>query len=177
MANTSNETLAAALCGILLGICVLVSILGGMRWYRLRTKNSNSNILPMHVDEKLDSSSSDGRQSSTLTITTSVSSRRQSQSKAIYVTGGSKDQTSTPPQSPLPEIRITFPEEIDGSGKRQSGRCVVVRISEHGSEGFEPYDEQLPSYQLDANDRFQSLDLERIGGLKEKTINKTMAAV
>ncbi|KAL8947257.1 MAG: hypothetical protein Q9222_006443 [Ikaeria aurantiellina] len=75
---------------------------------------------------------------------------------------------SSAASSPVPEIRITFPEEEDESGKRKSGRVVIVKISETGGVGLEPYhDEHLPSYgQADA-ERFQSLDLDRIGGLKE----------
>ncbi|KAL8708159.1 MAG: hypothetical protein Q9220_006920 [cf. Caloplaca sp. 1 TL-2023] len=75
---------------------------------------------------------------------------------------------SSAPSSPVPEIRITFPEEEDESGKRKSGRVVIVKISEFGGVGLEPYhDEHLPSYgQADAQ-RFQSLDIDRIGGLKE----------
>ena len=81
------------------------------------------------------------------------------------------EQTSSPPTSPVPEIRITFPEEEDKSGKRKSGRCVVVRISEAGGLGLEPYNEEsLPPYQSSDSERFQSLDLERMGGLKEKEL-------
>jgi type II secretory pathway pseudopilin PulG len=74
---------------------------------------------------------------------------------------------SSPPTSPVPEIRITFPDEVDDAGKRQSGRVVVVRVGEH-SVGLEPVQDDLPAYQRDTSDRFDSLDLDRIGGLKEK---------
>lgn len=68
----------------------------------------------------------------------------------------------------MPEIRITFPEEEDEAGKSTSGRVVVVRISETGGMGLELYsDENLPAYQQSDAERFQSLDLDRIGGLKE----------
>ena len=78
------------------------------------------------------------------------------------------DHSDSPPASPVPEIRITFPEEEDKAGKRQS-RVVVVRISDKGDIGLEPYEEEpLPVYQQRENDGFKSLDLERIGGLKEK---------
>ncbi|MCJ1459740.1 hypothetical protein MMC28_010119 [Mycoblastus sanguinarius] len=80
------------------------------------------------------------------------------------------DESSQPssPSSPLPEIRITFPEEEEDGGKRKSGRVVVVRISEKGGLGLEPYnDDHLPAYEKSDAERFQSLDLERIGGLKE----------
>ncbi|KAL8750972.1 MAG: hypothetical protein Q9199_006731 [Rusavskia elegans] len=81
---------------------------------------------------------------------------------------------STAPSSPVPEIRITFPEEEDDSGKRKSGRVVVVRISEKGHVGLEPcHDEHLPPYGQDDAERFQSLDLDRIGGLKEVDIQAT----
>ena len=76
--------------------------------------------------------------------------------------------SEAPSNSSVPEIRITFPEEVDTLGKKQSGRVVVVRVGDH-SIGLEPLvDEKLPAYQKDEADRFQSLDLERIGGLKEK---------
>ncbi|KAF2786244.1 hypothetical protein K505DRAFT_330484 [Melanomma pulvis-pyrius CBS 109.77] len=77
--------------------------------------------------------------------------------------------SSSPPPSPVPEIRITFPDEVDESGRRQSGRVLVVRVGEH-NVGLEPLNEDdLPPYQRDASDRFDSLDLDRIGGLKEKS--------
>lgn len=78
------------------------------------------------------------------------------------------DAAASPPQSPIPEIRITFPEEEGAGGKRQSGRVVVVRISEQGGVGLEPYtEENLPPYQSSESGKFESLDLDRIGGLKE----------
>lgn len=163
MIAPNNETLAAVLCGILLGLCLLVATLAGMRWYRLRQRN---HLLPLYQHEKLEFSN-EGQvgQSGHIKISTLPS-------KTILVSHDSKQRTSREsngPQSPLPEIRITFPEEVDDAGKRLSGRCVVVRISEHGSEGYEPYNEK-------AGDRFTSLDLERIGGLQDKQMNKTMAA-
>lgn len=72
-----------------------------------------------------------------------------------------------PPTSPVPEIRITFPEDMDLAGRPQSGRIVVVHVGD-STVGYSPYDEKLPPYQQSESDRFQSLDLERIGGLKEK---------
>jgi hypothetical protein len=93
-------------------------------------------------------------------------------SGSIYVNSEKQtlvDNSSSPPPSPVPEIRITFPEE-DDAGKRKSERVVVVRISETGSVGMEPCtDDNLPPYRQTDVDRFHSLDLERIGGLKEKS--------
>jgi hypothetical protein len=79
------------------------------------------------------------------------------------------EDSSSLPDSPVPEIRITFPDEEDHCGKKKSGRVVIVRIGESGSVGMEPVSqEHLPPYQSNDGDRFQSLDLERMGGLKEK---------
>ena len=73
-----------------------------------------------------------------------------------------------PPGSPVPEIRVTFPDEVDQSGQKMSGRVVVVRITDSGSVGLEPLQqEQLPPYQQADSGRFQSLELDRIGGLRE----------
>jgi len=76
--------------------------------------------------------------------------------------------SSSPPTAAIPEIRITFPDEEGNSGKIQKDRVVVVHITDSGSVGMEPLtSEKLPPYQQEDADRFQSLDLERIGGLKE----------
>jgi hypothetical protein len=78
------------------------------------------------------------------------------------------ENSSCPPDSPVPEIRITFPDEEDLSGKKKNGRVVVVRIGDSGSVGMEPVSQDpLPPYESNEADRFQSLDLERMGGLKE----------
>ncbi|KAF2854917.1 hypothetical protein T440DRAFT_464246 [Plenodomus tracheiphilus IPT5] len=88
--------------------------------------------------------------------------------KSVVVYSEKEGLMATTPTSPVPEIRITFPDEVDEAGKPQSGRVVVVRVGEH-SVGLEPVNEdQLPPYQRDPSDRFDSLDLDRIGGLKEK---------
>ena len=101
-----------------------------------------------------------------LTITSALSAHRES----VFVLQEKETLMATstsPPPSPVPEIRITFPEELDHQGKRQSGRVVVIRVGEH-SVGLEPVNETLPAYQQYDSDRFHSLDLDRIGGLKEK---------
>lgn len=80
----------------------------------------------------------------------------------------------SPPHSPdnVPEIHITFPDEEDHqTGRRKSGRVVVVRLSEGpGSNvGLEPVsDEQLPAYEKESKSQFYSIDMNQIGGLKEK---------
>lgn len=76
----------------------------------------------------------------------------------------------SPPHSPdnVPEIRITFPDEKDDAGKTQNGRVVVVRMGET-SVGLEPVDDEpLPVYEKENKSQFYSIDMEKIGGLKEK---------
>lgn len=76
----------------------------------------------------------------------------------------------SPPHSPdnVPEIHITFPDEQDDQGRPKSGRVVVVRVGET-TVGLEPvHGEQLPAYEKESSTQFYSLDLDKIGGLKEK---------
>lgn len=80
------------------------------------------------------------------------------------------------PDSPVPEIRITFPDEHDDTGCKKEGRVVVVKIGDHGSVGMAPcMDEPAPPYHQAARERLKSLDLERIGGLREKGSAKNYA--
>lgn len=75
------------------------------------------------------------------------------------------------PLSPenVPEIRITFPEEEDKETGRRISRVMVVEVGEAGVGFVRPLKEEgLPPYQHGSEDRFASVDLERIGGLKEK---------
>jgi len=77
--------------------------------------------------------------------------------------------SGNPPTTAIPEIHITFPDDDEKSGGNQKGRVVVVHITDTGSVGMEPLSrDNLPPYQKEDADRFQSLDLERIGGLREK---------
>lgn len=70
----------------------------------------------------------------------------------------------------IPEIRITFPEEEDAQGRRKSGRVVIVQVGEAGVGYVRPVPEEtLPPYQK--LDGFSSVDLDKVGGLKE--INRT----
>jgi hypothetical protein len=80
------------------------------------------------------------------------------------------ENSDSPPPSPLPEIRITFPDEVDRNGRPrpQSGRVVVVRMGENNVYGLEPLNDPAPPYPQSDGQRMQSLDLNRMGGLKEK---------
>lgn len=72
------------------------------------------------------------------------------------------------PTSPVPEIRITFPEEEDRSGRRVSGTVVLVQSG--NSVAYRPVQDGLPpSYsQSNGNSTFQNVDLDTVGGLREK---------
>ncbi|RGP78124.1 hypothetical protein FLONG3_3766 [Fusarium longipes] len=78
---------------------------------------------------------------------------------------------NSPPYSPdnVPEIHITFPDEQDEQGRQQNGRVLVVRVGDNSAVGLEPMnDEQLPAYEKEAKGQFYSIDMDQIGGLKEK---------
>lgn len=78
---------------------------------------------------------------------------------------------NSPPDSPdnVPEIHITFPDEQDDAGHRKSGRVLIVRVGDNAAVGLEPVrEEQLPAYEKEAKGQFQSIDMDKIGGLKEK---------
>lgn len=84
--------------------------------------------------------------------------------------GGSMPSSSaSSPRSPVPEIRITFPDDVDGEGRELKGRVVVVRVGEKGGVGLEPVkdEEQLPKYERDGR-KWDDLDMDLMGGLKEK---------
>ena len=78
---------------------------------------------------------------------------------------------TSPPHSPdnVPEIHITFPDEHDDQGRRKSGRVVVVRVGD-ATVGMEPLHggEQLPAYEKESKTQFYAIDIDHIGGLKEK---------
>lgn len=156
---TMVSLLVSLLVLVLLGV-VLVGVLYFLRSMRRARKQAEAESqLPLYEKRQ-----SNHRR---LTITAMPYSKGR---ESVLVYQEKQDlmaNSSSPPPSPVPEIRITFPDEVDESGKRQSGRVVVVRVGEH-SVGLEPLQEELPPYQRDASDRFDSLDLDRMGGLKEK---------
>ncbi|KAN0077520.1 hypothetical protein V8E54_005824 [Elaphomyces granulatus] len=162
-----NPTAVNLLISLLVLVFVGILLVGGLLVLRHRRRMRNRSELPLHNQQCSGSSKNRHR----LTITASQNGKTES----VYVYNEKRNLLETscsPPPSPVPEIRITFPEEEDESGKRKSGRMVVVRISDSGGVGLEPYNEDLPPYQTHESDRFQSLDLERMGGLKEKEDHK-----
>lgn len=159
-----NHTMVTLLTILLVLAIITVFLVGALLFLRQRRKARKALGVPQ-IDEKRLSTSSTHSHHRRVSV-------RPSQSIHIYhekeleAASRSSSEPSTP--GSLPEIRITFPEEVDASGKRQSGRVVVVHVGDNGV-GMEPADdEKLPAYQQTEGGRFQSIDLERIGGLEEK---------
>ncbi|KAJ9301334.1 hypothetical protein DTO271G3_1469 [Paecilomyces variotii] len=163
--NNEGEGLTPTMVNLLISLLVLIlfglSLVGALLVLRRKRQNRSRSELPIHNGQCM----SNPR----YTITSN------GKTESVFVYDEKRnlmENSSSPPSSPVPEIRITFPEEEDEAGKRKSGRVVVVRISETGGVGLEPCHEDLPPYQSDDAERFQSLDLERMGGLKEKQDGK-----
>ncbi|MCJ1337071.1 hypothetical protein MMC09_002350 [Bachmanniomyces sp. S44760] len=159
---TINKLLIALIVLLLCGF-LLIGGLYIVRYLRRSQQSRQQSELPLY------NTTPNGRKSNHRRLT--ITATNQSRQKNIYVTNEKEiliENSNSPPPSPLPEIRITFPEERDNVGNEHSGRSVILHISENGGIGMEPVrEEKLPPYQTNESDRFQSLDLERIGGLKE----------
>jgi len=152
--NPTMLKLLIALLVLLVVSTILIITLVLVRSFHRKKRNSTS--------EKLDSSNY-----KRLTIDTQNTPAYVIQEKRNLM-----DDSNSRPASPVPEIRITFPDEVDKTGRPQSGRVVVVRMGENSVVGLEPLEDQLPPYQKNEGGRFQSLDLDRMGGLKEKELEK-----
>ena len=73
------------------------------------------------------------------------------------------------PDSPLPEIRITFPDE-DEEGVKRAQKVMKVTVGEKGAVGLSPCEEaENKTLATPLGQKLETLDLDRIGGLKEKT--------
>ncbi|KAI9813780.1 MAG: hypothetical protein M1827_003570 [Pycnora praestabilis] len=166
--SASNDALSPTMVDLLIALLVLVFaallLIAGLFILRNYRKSKREASLPLY-NEKIPSGKKSNHRR--LTITAAPYGRR---SESIYIYNDKQDlleNSSSPPESPIPEIRITFPEEEDEAGKRMSGRVVVVRVGDAGV-GLEPLDEEnLPPYQRSDSERYQSVDLERVGGLRE----------
>lgn len=148
---------------LILVILWLVTILVLLR---RRRQNAQFNLLPLHADEHNDHKRSIHRRRPALVIAPPAFDH---QSKFDFVRESKLDplkHSHSPPSSPVPQIRITFPEEVSEDGKRQSGRVVIVRVGENGI-GLEPVEDNLPAYQEVQKDELQSVELNHIGGLKD----------
>lgn len=173
-ARDYTSSLSPTIINLIIALMVLIvvgllALTGLYILRRLRRSRAIKNAsLPMYNPPSRSKNVANHRR---LTITTSQYGGR---SPSIYVYDEKSSLTSNPSSPPLspenvPEIRITFPDEHDESGRPKSGRVVVVRVGDTGV-GLEPLrDEQLPAYEKEAGERFHSIDMERIGGLKEKS--------
>lgn len=163
--NTNVINLLVVVLAIIvaLGLCLL-GVLLVLR--RVRQKRMQENSPPQYNDVVQENKRNNHRR---LTIQT----QNGRSSVVIYNKDGQPmlANPNSPPHSPdnVPEIHITFPEEEDESGKRKSGRVVVVRVGDNATVGLEPLDEeQLPAYEKDSNSHFYAIDMDDIGGLREK---------
>ncbi|THX17181.1 hypothetical protein D6D13_01036 [Aureobasidium pullulans] len=156
-----SPTMAALLIALVVLLIIALLCIIALYFMRWRKRSLRADSLPFDEEK-----SSSARSSRHHRVTV-----RPHESIIVYQEKQSLINNSEAPPSanPVPEIRLHFPEEVDTSGKRQSGRVVVIRVGDH-SIGLEPVSENLPPYQNSESDRFQSLDLERIGGLKEKDV-------
>jgi len=156
--TADNSSVFIALVALISVLIVALSIIATV-YIRHRRRARSEQSLPLYSDSK-----SSGRSNHRRITVRPTESVYVYQEKLNLLTN-----SDAPLSSPVPEIRITFPEEVDTEGKRQSGRVVVVHVGDT-SLGMEPHSNDLPAYQVSESDRFQSLDLERIGGLQEKAI-------
>ena len=161
--TTADYTFTPSVSNLLLALLTLIVFalgLVGVLYALRRRQAANAEVLPTHQRN------SNHRR---LTITATPYTGK---TESVHVYDEKRnliENSSCPPDSPVPEIRITFPDEEDQSGKKKNGRVVVVRIGDSGSVGMEPVaQDPLPPYQSKETERFQSLDLERMGGLREK---------
>lgn len=159
--NSSLINLMIALLSLVFVGLLAVVVLFTLRRMRIQ-RRMRAETLPQYSDIKR------GGNHRQLTIQTTHNGR----SSVLIFKDGSPMLAN--PQSPphsldnVPEIHITFPDEQDEQGQRKSGRVVVVRVGDNATVGLEPLQEQLPAYEKESSTQFYSIDIEKIGGLKEK---------
>jgi len=159
--NAYMVNLLIALFGIVFLGLLSFSLLMLLRRYRMKQAGMSKTALPRYNEKRtgnhrrLTIQTGDGRSS-------------------VIVLG--RDGTPmlanphSPPHSPdnVPQIHITFPDEHDEHGRPMSGRAFVVRVGDT-TVGLEPlHEEQLPAYEKESKSQFYAIDIEKIGGLKEK---------
>lgn len=166
----SNSTTIDLLIALLVLVFVALALVGTL--FMVRKIRRNRAVARQQLPTYNESGSRPVSNHRRLTITATPYKGGRASSIYVYDEKSSMMKSpNSPPLSPdnVPEIRITFPDEQDESGRRKSGRVVVVRVGENGV-GLEPLqEEQLPAYEKESGERFHSIDMERIGGLKEKS--------
>jgi len=150
--TVGNDNLVSATICILVLISVFCSVLFVIRRVR-RARAAAASGLPLH---KADIEAGVPSQSA------STPSFVQREKEAFLAS------TYGPSMAAAPVIHLTLPEELEDGSKWAAARIVVVNVGDRGEVGLSPLEhEQLPAYQETSQDRFESLDLERLGGLKE----------
>lgn len=174
--DSSDATLSPAMIDLLITLMVLIFLsllLIGALYMIRRVRRSQAikrQSLPQYNEPQQQQQTRNSGHHRSLTITAAPYGQR---SSAIYMYDEKSPMMSNGSSSPhspeeVPEIRLTFPDEQDEAGQCKSGRVVIIRVGETGV-GLEPVkDEQLPAYEKETGGRFQSLDMDRMGGLKEK---------
>lgn len=148
---------------VILGLVFLALVLASVLLLFQRRRRRQRQSLPPYDESKQSNPRA-------LTIETSHNGR----SSILYIGRDGQpmlQNPNSPPHSPdnVPEIHITFPDEHDDQGRPKSGRVLVVRVGDNAAVGMEPiHDEQLPAYEKEAKGQFQSIDIDQIGGLREK---------
>jgi len=142
---------------VAIAFCFMLAVgaIYGMRKYK-DMKNARRNRLPQYNSKNAHGLSIDPPAYSP------------SSTPAYYDEKSSTSYPSTP-VSPVPEIRITFPDDIDEHGKAVKGSVVIVKIGDRGGVGLEPVrnEDQLPKYERDGK-KWDDVDMDLIGGLKER---------
>jgi hypothetical protein len=162
-----NDTVIDLMIAFLgLAFCALL-LVGILLWLRRvkRQRMLRDDTLPRYNDLKHDNM--EGFKGNRLTIQTA-----DGRSSVLYLNNNRPmlADPASPPYSPtnIPEIHITFPDEQDENGRQKDGRVVVVRVGD-ATYGLEPVrEEQLPAYEKESSNGFYSIDMDKIGGLKEK---------
>lgn len=152
---------------IILGLIFFALILASLLFLfrRRRMQRLRKQALPTYEEDAKLSTKQRG-----LTIETTHNGR----SSVFYIGRDGQpmlQNPQSPPHSPdnVPQIHITFPDEKDENGRSQSGRVLVVRVGDNAAVGLEPmHNEPLPAYEKESKSQFQSIDMDQIGGLKEK---------
>lgn len=163
--NSVQNILVALLCLVFISL-ILAGVLLVLRKLKIQKKLLAQNTPPQYNDVVQQSGRSNHRR---LTIET-----RNGHSSVMIMGRNGQPMLANPNQPPhspdnVPEIHITFPEEEDNNGRRKSGRVLVVRVGENATVGMEPLDEeQLPAYEKESGSQFYSIDMDHIGGLREK---------
>lgn len=165
--NDSVVNLLIAVLSLLFFGLLLIALLVLLRRMR-RQQQMRSEMLPQYYDVDVK------RTHNHRGLTIQTGRMDKGRSSVIVISQDGKPMLSnphSPPHSPdnVPQIHITFPDEHDDQGRPKSGRVLVVRVGDNAAVGLEPlHEEELPAYEQDSKSQFYAVDLEKIGGLREK---------